>query len=200
MFLSCCTLHSKKCSELPVLLSSHESMSSKHSSFYSYPCLCSHMHFMQHLSPWLWNLNLWIKAVKVQTNVLLTTERHGPMWRAVAVSQNQSTDAEQSTSLLIVPFRPTIPLLLVSPWSAGICSPYEVLQRGRASFPEFNSLPLAGVKCFCPSVYALWIRWRFSLWRLVMIYILSGIMLSVRMWWRRTGGICGWLGMLVLLL
>lgn len=48
-------------------------------------------------------------------NVLLTTERHGPMWRAVAVSQNQSTDAEQSMSLLIVPFRPTIPLLLVSP-------------------------------------------------------------------------------------
>lgn len=46
--------------------------------------------------------------------MLLTTKRLGSMWRAVAVSQNQSADAEQGMSLLIVPFRPTIPLLLVS--------------------------------------------------------------------------------------
>lgn len=57
------------------------------------------------------------KAGKVQTNVLLTTKRHGPMWRAVAVSQNQSADAEQGMSLLMVPFRPTVPLF-VSPRGA----------------------------------------------------------------------------------
>lgn len=40
------------------------------------------------------------------------------MWRAVAVSQNQSADAEQGRSLVIAPFRLTIPLLFVSPRGA----------------------------------------------------------------------------------
>ncbi len=51
-------------------------------------------------------------------NVLLSTKRHGPMWRPVAVSPNQSADAEQGMSLLMVPFRPTVPLLFVSPRGA----------------------------------------------------------------------------------